>query len=81
MEIQKYWKTNIKVMVTLLTIWATVSFGCSILFVEKLNTFTIGGFPVGFWFAQQGAIYVFVILIFAYFFIMEKVDRDHEVND
>ncbi len=80
-DLTKYWKTNITVMAVLLAIWAVVSYGCSILFVEQLNTIMIGGFPLGFWFAQQGSIYTFVILIFAYFFIMEKVDKDYDVND
>lgn len=68
-------------MLCLLAVWAIVSYGCSILFVEQLNAIKIGGFPLGFWFAQQGAIYVFVILIFVYYFIMEKVDKDFDVND
>ena len=80
-DLAKYWRTNITIMALLLTIWAAVSYGCAILFVEQLNTIMIGGFPLGFWFAQQGSIYVFVILIFVYFFIMEKVDKDHDVND
>lgn len=68
-------------MVILLTIWAAVSYGCAILFVEYLNTFTLAGFPVGFWFAQQGAIYVFVILIFVYFFAMERLDKEFDVDE
>jgi putative solute:sodium symporter small subunit len=80
-EYSRYWKKNVFIMTWLLAIWATVSFGCSIFFVEQLNAFQIGGFPLGFWFAQQGAIYVFVILIFVYFFIMEKVDRDFDVDE
>ncbi len=80
-DLAKYWRTNITVMAILLAIWAMVSYGCSILFVEQLNTIMVGGFPLGFWFAQQGAIYTFVILIFVYFFVMEKVDRDYDVND
>lgn len=80
-DLKKYWQKNITVMTVLLSIWAVVSYGCSILFVEQLNRFQIGGFPLGFWFAQQGAIYVFVVLIFAYFFIMEKMDKEHDVND
>ena len=80
-DLKKYWRANITIMAILLFIWAVVSFGCSILFVEQLNTITVGGFPLGFWFAQQGSIYVFVVLIFVYFLIMDKVDRDHDVND
>ena len=77
----QYWRKNLILMVVLLTIWAVVSYGCSILFVEQLNSFTIAGFPLGFWFAQQGAIYVFVILIFVYFFAMEKLDKEFDVDE
>ena len=80
-ECSRYWKRNLLIMGCLLAIWAFVAFGCSIFFVEQLNAIKIGGFPLGFWFAQQGAIYVFVILIFVYFFIMEKVDRDFDVEE
>lgn len=68
-------------MIWLLIVWAIVSYGCSILFVEQLNRIKIGGFPLGFWFAQQGAIYVFVVLIFIYFFLMERLDKEYDVND
>lgn len=74
-KLSQYWRKNLIIMVILITIWAAVSFGCGILFVEQLNSFTIAGFPLGFWFAQQGSIYVFVILIFVYFFAMEKLDK------
>ena len=61
-----YWKENIRLVIILLSIWAVVSFGCGILLVDVLNEFTFMGFKLGFWFAQQGAIYVFVALIFVY---------------
>ena len=77
----QYWRKNLILMVVLLTIWAVVSYGCSILFVEQLNSLTIAGFPLGFWFAQQGAIYIFVILIFVYFFAMEKLDKEFDVDE
>lgn len=80
-NLDQYWRKNLILMVALLTIWAAVSYGCSILFVEQLNAFTIAGFPLGFWFAQQGAIYVFVILIFVYFFAMEKLDKEFDVDE
>tara|TARA_B100001175_G_C19488186_1_gene631092 strand:- start:1048 stop:1296 length:249 start_codon:yes stop_codon:yes gene_type:complete len=70
-----YWKTNLKYLVILLSIWFTVSFGFGILLVDTLNQFQIGGFKLGFWFAQQGAIYVFVILIFVYIFLMNRLDQ------
>ena len=70
-----YWKTNLKYLVVLLIIWFTVSFGFGILLVDKLNKIRFGGFKLGFWFAQQGAIYVFVILIFIYIYLMNRLDK------
>ena len=70
-----YWKTNLKYLVILLSIWFTVSFGFGILFVDTLNQIQMGGFKLGFWFAQQGAIYVFVILIFIYINLMNRLDQ------
>jgi len=70
-----YWKSNLKFVLILLAVWFTVSFGFGILFVEYLNEFQIGGFPLGFWFSQQGAIYIFVILIFIYIYLMNKLDK------
>ncbi|MCB2183162.1 MAG: DUF4212 domain-containing protein [Desulfobulbaceae bacterium] len=80
-DLSQYWKKNLTIMIWLLIVWAIVSYGCSILFVEQLNRIKIGGFPLGFWFAQQGAIYVFVVLIFIYFFLMERLDKEYDVND
>jgi putative solute:sodium symporter small subunit len=70
-----YWRTNLKYFSILLTLWFLVSLGCGILWVEYLNQFQLGGFPLGFWFAQQGAIYTFVILIFVYIYLMNRLDR------
>ena len=70
-----YWITNLKYLVILLTIWFTVSFGFGILLAERLNQIQMGGFKLGFWFAQQGAIYVFVILIFVYIYLMNRLDQ------
>ena len=70
-----YWKTNLKYLVILLSIWFTVSFGFGILLVDQLNQIQMGGFKLGFWFAQQGAIYVFVILIFVYIYLMNRLDQ------
>ena len=70
-----YWKLNLIILTLLLTIWFIVSFGFGILLVESLNQFHIGGFPLGFWFSQQGSIYVFVILIFIYIYLMNKLDK------
>ena len=61
-----YWKTNLKYLAILLTIWFVVSYGFGIILVDELNTIRMGGFKLGFWFAQQGSIYVFTILIFVY---------------
>lgn len=80
-DMSLYWKKNLTYMVILLTIWAAVSYGCGILFVEQLNAFKMGGFPLGFWFAQQGAIYVFVVLIFIYYVLMQRLDREFDVNE
>lgn len=74
---ERYWQKNLHYLVVLLTIWFTVSFGAGILFRELLDQIKIGGFPLGFWFAQQGAIYVFVVLIFVYVRLMNKLDREY----
>lgn len=78
---QEYWKRNVGYMTLLLLIWAVVSYGCGILFVEPLNAIRIGGFPLGFWFAQQGSIYVFVLLIFVYYLLMLRLDRQYDVHE
>lgn len=70
-----YWKTNLKYLVILLSIWFSVSFGFGILMVDQLNQIEMAGFKLGFWFAQQGAIYVFVILIFVYIYLMNRLDQ------
>jgi putative solute:sodium symporter small subunit len=75
-----YWRANLRVMAILLTIWFVVSYGLGILFVEPLNRFHVGGFPVGFWFAQQGSIYVFVVLIFVYARWMDRIDARFGVD-
>ena len=78
---QAYWRENVKLLVALLAIWFAVSFGAGIIFVEPLNNFSLGGYPLGFWFAQQGAIYVFVALIFFYAWRMKKIERRFGVDD
>ena len=70
----RYWRANLRILLLLLLIWFAVSFGLGILLVEPLNRFHLGGFPLGFWFAQQGSIYVFVLLILAYAIWMDRVD-------
>ena len=80
-NLQQYWKKNLRYLFILLSIWFFVSYGCGILFAETLNTFKIGGFPLGFWFAQQGAIYVFVVLIFVYVVWMNRLDKEFDVDE
>ena len=72
-----YWKTNLKYLIILLSIWFTVSFGFGILLVDELNSIRMGGFKLGFWFAQQGSIFIFVILIFVYIKLMNKLDNQY----
>ena len=74
---QEYWRRNVRIMQGLLVVWFLVSFGCGILWVEPLNKIQFGGFKLGFWFAQQGSIYVFVVLIFVYVRLMNKLDSEH----
>ncbi|MFT4584963.1 MAG: putative solute:sodium symporter small subunit [Gammaproteobacteria bacterium] len=76
-----YWHANLKIIASLLAVWFVASFGCGILFVEQLNEFTLYGFKFGFWWAQQGSIYVFVILIFVYVALMQSLDRRFGVSD
>ena len=74
---EAYWKKNLKYLVILLSIWFSVSFGFGILLVDELNQIQFFGFNLGFWFAQQGSIYVFVILIFVYIYLMNKLDKNY----
>ena len=78
-----YWSSNLRYLAVLLSIWFLVSYGFGILLVEPLNQVRIPGtgFPLGFWFAQQGSIYVFVMLIFVYVWLMNRLDRDHGVEE
>lgn len=80
-DLQQYWKTNVRYLMILLGIWFFVSYGCGILFKDYLNEFKVGGFKLGFWFAQQGAIYVFVIIIFVYVHLMNKLDKEYDVDE
>ena len=70
-----YWRSNLRVLAVLLAIWALAGFGLGIVFVEPLNAFRIGGFPLGFWFSQQGSIGIFVILILVYALWMDRIER------
>lgn len=78
---KKYWRENLKYLAILLFIWFLVSYGFGILLVEELNTIRLGGFKLGFWFAQQGSIYVFVLLIIIYVKLMNKLDKKFSVNE
>jgi putative solute:sodium symporter small subunit len=77
----RYWKANLRLMVILLTIWFVCSFVLGIILVEPLNAIRLGGYKLGFWFAQQGSIFTFVILIFVYTKKMAKLDREHGVEE
>ncbi|NNM31952.1 MAG: DUF4212 domain-containing protein [Gemmatimonadetes bacterium] len=74
---QRYWKENLRLVLGLLVIWAAVSLGASVLFVDQLDRIRVGGFKLGFWFAQQGSIYVFVLLILIYVRAMARLDRKY----
>ena len=76
-----YWQANLRLVAVLMVIWFVVSYGCGILFVEQLNAIRIGGYKLGFWFAQQGSIYVFVALIFVYAKQVEKLDKKFGVEE
>lgn len=80
---QSYWRRNLTYVGLLLVVWFSISYGAGILFVEPLNRFRLPGtgFPLGFWFAQQGSIYVFVVLIFVYVFLMNRLDREFGVDE
>jgi putative solute:sodium symporter small subunit len=80
-QAQAYWRRNLALMLKLLVVWFVVSFGCGILLVYVLNQFRVGGYRLGFWFAQQGSIYVFVVLIFIYRWRMAVLDREFDVEE
>ncbi len=80
----RYWRSNVRIMLVLLSIWAFVGLGCGVLWADWLNALTIGGkpvrfggFPLGFWFAQQGSIAVFVVLILIYAVLLNRLDQRH----
>ncbi|WP_304232633.1 DUF4212 domain-containing protein [Jiulongibacter sediminis] len=78
---EAYWRKNLSYLAILLSIWFIVSYLCGIVFVDRLNTIRMGGFKLGFWFAQQGSIYVFIVLIFVYVRLMNKLDKEFNVNE
>ncbi len=75
-----YWRANLRLVAGLLVVWALVSFVLSIVFVEPLNRISLGGFPLGFWFAHQGSIYVFIVLIWLYAFLSDRLARRFGVD-
>ena len=75
--IDRYWRKNVAIMVVLLAVWAVAGLGCGVLFADSLNRFRIGGFPLGFWFAQQGSILIFVLLILIYGLLLNRLDARH----
>lgn len=76
-----YWRENLRYLMLLLIVWFMASFGCGILFVDQLNNFKVGGAKMGFWFAQQGSIYVFVVLIFVYVWLMNRLDKKYHFEE
>ncbi|NMW32976.1 DUF4212 domain-containing protein [Altererythrobacter sp. RZ02] len=76
-----YWRENIRLLAVLMTIWFACSFGAGILFRDFLDQFSLGGYPLGFWFAQQGSIYIFIALIFYYVVKMKKIERKYDLDD
>ena len=80
-NLKKYWKKNLRYLAILLVIWFVVSYGFGILLADSLNAYRLGGFPLGFWFAQQGSIYVFVALIFVYVYLMNRLDKEFNVEE
>ncbi len=80
-KLRAHWRANLRLTAWLLLLWFLVSFGAGILFVDELNTIRVGGFKLGFWFAQQGSIYLFVVLIFVYVWRMNRLDKDYDVDE
>lgn len=76
-----YWKANLRLLISLLVVWFVVSFGFGILLVEPLNAISLGGYKLGFWFAQQGSIFTFIALIFIYTVRMNQLDRKFDVHE
>lgn len=80
-NLSAYWRANLRILASLLAIWFVVSYGFGILLADWLDQFRVAGFKLGFFFAQQGSIYVFVVLIFVYVRLMNRLDRQHDVHE
>jgi putative solute:sodium symporter small subunit len=78
---QAYWKAVLRLVAKVLVVWFIVSYGCGILFASALNNIMLGGYPLGFWFAHQGAMYVFIALIFIYAKLMQGIDEKFDVHE
>lgn len=78
--LSRYWRSNVTIMAVLLVVWAIAGLGCGVLFADKLNTFKLGGYPLGFWFAQQGSIIVFVLIILTYCILLNRLDKKHHAE-
>ena len=76
-----YWRANLRLLAGLMSVWFFASFGCGILFREWLDQFSISGYPLGFWFAQQGSIYIFIALIAIYVVCMRRIERKYDLDD
>lgn len=80
-KIENYWPEVLRLLTKILIVWFVVSYGCGILFAPALNSISLGGYPLGFWFAQQGSIYVFIALIFYYGKKMGEIDEKYDVHE
>ena len=80
-NLDEYWQKNLRILGGLLAVWFIVSYGCGIMFADSLNGIRLGGYKLGFWFAQQGAIYAFIAIIYIYIYKMNKLDREYDVHD
>ena len=75
---KRYWRLNLCYLAVLLLVWFLASLGCGVLFVDWLDQYRLGGFKLGFWFAQQGSIYIFVAIIFVYVWLMNRLERKRD---
>jgi len=80
-NLDEYWQKNLRILAILLSVWFLVSYGCGIIFADTLNGIRLGGYKLGFWFAQQGAIYVFILIILVYINLMNKLDKEYDVDE
>lgn len=79
--VHAYWRANLRLIGIYLGIWFAASYGCGILFVDLLDQYSLFGYPLGFWFAQQGSIYLFVLIVWGYMFSMNRLDKQYDVQE